>query len=84
MPSAPAPLRPGPNPALPRYYLGERALSGGDVLQLCISGGWVTGRYEYDPGIQPHPRFHFSIELDGGSQSQQAIELPEGALVRWP
>ncbi len=84
MHARPAPLLRGPNPAVPRYYLAGRPVNGGDTLQLCLSGGWVTGRYEYDPGMQAHPTFHFSVELDGGEQAARSIELPEGALLLWP
>ena len=30
----------------PRFHLAGRPVHGGDTLQLCFSGGWVTGRYE--------------------------------------
>jgi hypothetical protein len=65
-----------------RYALLGRVVSGGSVLELCCSGGWLTGRFEQD--ADKAPTFYFSIELEGGRVSQQAIELPEGALLRWP
>ncbi|HWO13986.1 MAG TPA: hypothetical protein VNN80_30995 [Polyangiaceae bacterium] len=38
----------------------ERTLNDGDPVQLCFSGGWVTGRYEWS-GDDAAPRFHFSV-----------------------
>ncbi|AKU99583.1 hypothetical protein AKJ09_06247 [Labilithrix luteola] len=64
-----------------RWFLEERPLSGGDIVQLCCSGGWLTGRFEWDAGGGP-PSLHFSIELGGGRVAEQVIELPEGALLR--
>ncbi len=68
----------------PRYYLAGRALHGGDILQLCFSGGWVTGRYEWDQGQGGRPRFSCSIELEGGGVATHSLEIPERALFRWP
>ena len=65
-----------------RYLLGGKVLSGGDVLQLCCSGGWLTGRFEWDRNEASPPMFFFSIELGGGRVEQQSIALPEGALLR--
>ncbi len=65
-----------------RYALLGRPLSGGDVVQLCCSGGWLTGRFERD--ADGPPRFHFSIELEGGGVQPHAIDVPDGALLRWP
>jgi hypothetical protein len=66
-----------------KHYLLGRTVNGGDVLQLCFSGGWVSGRYEW-AGDEAVPRFHFSIELGGGRVWESSLELPEGALLRWP
>jgi hypothetical protein len=66
-----------------KHFLSGRPLNGGDPVQLCFSGGWVTGRYEWSLPEQP-PRFHFSVELAGGRVWEAHIELPEGALLRWP
>jgi hypothetical protein len=68
----------------PRYFLADRLVSGGSVLQLCFSGGWVTGRFEWSGDFAEPPRFHASIELAGGEVAMHAIDLPEGALLRWP
>jgi hypothetical protein len=65
-----------------KHYLLERPLSGGDVIELCMSGGWVTGRYEW-AGEAQLPRFHFSVELGEGRVWESSFALPEGALVRW-
>ena len=67
-----------------RYTLGGRVLAGGDLIQLCCSGGWITGRFEWDGQVDSPPSFFFSIELGGGKVSQQSIAIPEGALVRRP
>ena len=67
-----------------RYFLGGRIVRGGDIVQLCCSGGWITGRFEWDHGMGTGPTFYFSIELEGGGVVQQSLELPEGALLRWP
>jgi hypothetical protein len=74
----------GTSLGVPRYLLDGRPLQGGDVVSLCCSGGWVTGRFEWDAGSETRPTFHFSIELGGGRVSMQAIELPDGALLRRP
>ncbi len=67
-----------------RYFLMERPLSGGDILQLCCAGGWVTGRFEWSGDVDAPPHFYFSIQLQGGGVSQQRLSLPAGALLRWP
>jgi hypothetical protein len=67
-----------------RYYLAGRLLNGGDTIQLCFSGGWVTGRYEWNPERPNNPYFHCSIELEGGRVAAHAIEIPDQALLRWP
>jgi hypothetical protein len=67
-----------------RHYLGGRPLHGGDLLQLCFSGGWVTGRYERDREHPDRAWFHCSIELDGGRTAEHVLAIPEGALVRRP
>jgi hypothetical protein len=67
----------------PRYRIGERTLTGGEVIALCFSGGWVTGRFEWSGDAHERPRFHYSIELLGeGRVAQGDFELPEGAVVR--
>ena len=66
-----------------RYYLLTRPLNGGDVVELCFSGGWVAGRFEWS-GLPHAPRFHFSVELGGGRVWESSFELPEDALLRWP
>lgn len=60
----------------------DRPLCGGDVVQICGSGGWLTGRFEWDSGSVP--TFYFSIELDGGGVEQLHFPIPERALLRWP
>ena len=67
-----------------RHYLGGRLVNGGDVIEICFSGGWVVGRYERtkDPA---RPLFHCSIELcEGRGVAACVIEIPDGAMVRWP
>jgi hypothetical protein len=63
----------------PRFILGDRALSGGDIVEVCCSGGWLAGRFEWDDA---GAYFHFSIELGAGEVAAQRIALPEGALMR--
>lgn len=65
-----------------RWFLGDRPLSGGDILQLCCSGGWLTGRFEWGNEMDAPPSFWFSIELEGGRVAQHSLEIPEGALLR--
>lgn len=65
-----------------RWSLGDRPLRGGDIVQICCSGAWLTGRFECDSGTGDQPKFFFSIELGGGEVDQQKIVLPEGALMR--
>ena len=67
-----------------RHYLQGRPVNGGDTLELCFSGGWVTGRYEWSPADQRGPWLHCSIELSGGRVAEHLIEIPDGALLRWP
>lgn len=68
-----------------RYFLLDRAVNGGDVVQLCTSGGWITGRFEWDAGSDDGPMFYFSVELDGGGDvAQLRVPIPERALLRWP
>jgi len=68
----------------PRYFLAGRLVPNGSVVQLCFSGGWVTGRMEWTGVPDGKPRFHASIELDGGGVVEHSLPLPEGALLRWP
>ncbi|UJR84859.1 hypothetical protein [Sandaracinus amylolyticus] len=75
-------LRRGLRHGVERWFLNDRSLSGGDIVELCCSGGWITGRFEHDAGMGGAPTFFFSIELGEGRVSQQSIELPEGALMR--
>ena len=75
-------LRVGHAQGSARYFLEDRPLSGGDIVQLCCSGGWLTGRFEWDPGTGGPPSFYFSIELGGGRVEQQRLVLPDGALLR--
>jgi hypothetical protein len=77
-----APLQLVPARGSLRYAIGDRVLSGGDVVELCCSGGWLTGRFEWDDGMDAPPRFYFSIELEGGAVDEQVIDVPEGALLR--
>lgn len=67
-----------------RYFLVGRPVSGGDVVQICASGGWLTGRFEWDAGEGRAPTFYFSVELDGGGVAQLHLVIPERALLRWP
>jgi hypothetical protein len=77
-------LRLGRAQGTDRYFLGDRIVRGGDLVELCCSGGWIKGRFEWDPGMEAAPMFYFSIELDGGGVMQHALELPDRALMRWP
>lgn len=67
---------------VPRFLLNDRALTGGDLIELCTSGGWLTGRFEWDAGRDGPPMFFFSVELDGGGVEQLSLPIPERALVR--
>jgi hypothetical protein len=68
-----------------KHHLAGRPLHGGDPVDLCFSGGWVTGRYEWSGDVSEPPRFHYSLELAGeGRVAEGAFDLPEGALLRWP
>jgi hypothetical protein len=77
-------LRLGRAQGADRYFLLDRPISGGDVVQVCASGGWITGRFEWDSGEGGVPTFYFSIELAGGGVAQLDFPIPEGALLRWP
>jgi hypothetical protein len=66
------------------YFLLGRPLRGGDMIDLCFSGGWVTGRYEWSQRAEESPVFHFSVELGAGRVWQSSFAFPEGALLRWP
>jgi hypothetical protein len=67
----------------PRYHLAGRPVAGGSVVQLCFSGGWVTGRFEWSGQADEKPHFHCSVELDGGGVEEHVVEIPERALLRW-
>ena len=82
MNTRPATLRPGSRSGEMRHYLSGRPVNGGDTIELCFSGGWFTGRYEWNSEQQPS--FHCSIVVDGGGVVERVIEIPENALVRWP
>jgi hypothetical protein len=66
-----------------RYYLAGKPVDGASVMQLCFSGGWITGRFEWSGNPTGRPRFHCSIELDGGGVEEHSLEIPERALLRW-
>lgn len=66
------------------YYLDDRAVAGGSTLELCFSGGWVIGRFEWNGDPAKTPIFHASIELARGGVVEHRLELPEGAHLRWP
>jgi hypothetical protein len=85
MPSAAGMLRSAYAQGTLRYFLHDRVLSGGEVVELCCSGGWLAGRFEWDGAAREGaPRFFFSIELGGGEVAEHSLLLPEGALLRWP
>jgi len=68
-----------------RYQLAGRVVTGSDLIDLCFSGGWVTGRYEWRGDLGERPRFHYSIEMMAeGRVTEGTIEIPEGAVLRWP
>lgn len=75
------PLQVGTAQGTLRYLHGGRVLSGGEPVQLCCSGGWLTGRFEAT-GVEHPARFFFSIELGAGQVEQLSIELPTAALLR--
>jgi hypothetical protein len=52
------------------------------VVQLCCSGGWLTGTFDWGEEMHAQPFFHFSIELEGGKVAQQSLAIPKGALLR--
>ena len=64
-----------------RYAVAGKPLYGGDIIALCFSGGWVTGRFEWNSDPSQPPSFHCSIELEGGQTSPWSFAIPEGALV---
>ncbi len=65
-----------------RYSLQGKPLYGGDTVALCFSGGWVVGRFEWNADPAEPPRFHCSIELEGGRVQLFSLEIPEGALLQ--
>jgi hypothetical protein len=68
-----------------KYELAGRAVQGGDVVELCFSGGWVTGSFEWSGGGNDVPCFHYSIELmTDGEVVRGSLEIPVGAAMRWP
>ncbi|MET0388738.1 MAG: hypothetical protein ABW321_22390 [Polyangiales bacterium] len=68
-----------------KHYLFGRPVGGGDPIDLCFSGGWVTGRYEWSGEPAERPSFHYSLELiDEGRVAQGVITIPDGAILRWP
>ena len=74
-------LRDGPSG--PRYYLTGKPVPGASVVEMCFSGGWVTGRFEWSGEPGERPRFFCSIELDGSGTAEHSVEIPERALLRW-
>jgi hypothetical protein len=64
-----------------RYALRGKPLYGGDTIALCFSGGWVIGRFEWNSDLDRPPRFHCSIEIEGGRVAAFSLDIPEGALV---
>jgi hypothetical protein len=64
-----------------RYSLQGKPLRGGDTVALCFSGGWVIGRFEWNSDPAEPPRFHCSIELEGGKVEMIDIAIPERALL---
>jgi hypothetical protein len=76
-------LRLGRAQGAERFILVGRPLSGGDVIQICASGGWITGRFEWDAGSGGPPMFYVSIELEGGGVEQLRFAIPDKALLRW-
>jgi hypothetical protein len=68
-----------------KYALLGRMVNGADPVELCFSGGWVTGCFEWSGEPTELPRFHYSIELAAdGAVAQGSLEIPEGAVMRWP
>jgi hypothetical protein len=83
MASGPSTLVLGHAQGARRWFLCGRPLSGGDVVQLCCSGGWITGRFEWGAEMDARPFFYFSIEVEGGRVAEQSLAIPDGALMRW-
>lgn len=68
-----------------KHRLAGRPVHGGDPIQLCFSGGWVTGRYEWSGQAHEPAYFHYSLELIAEGQVEPGIiVIPEGAILRWP
>lgn len=84
MPLSASSLRLGRAQGADRFFLHDRPVGGGDIVQLCTSGGWITGRFEWDAGVGGVPTFYFSVELEGGGVTQLDFPIPERALLRWP
>lgn len=64
-----------------RYALDDKVLFAGDLIAVCLSGGWVTGRFEWNGDFATPPELHTSFELGAGRLHPLAIELPAGALL---
>lgn len=58
-----------------RYYLADRPVHCGDLLELHLNGQWLCGRYEWSGNPDDSPTFHLSDSISG---------LDEQSLMRWP
>lgn len=58
-----------------RHYLAGQPVHCGNILELCIDGEWIIGRYEWTGRPEELPTF----EVDGRVQW-----IDDSCLVRWP
>jgi aminoglycoside 6'-N-acetyltransferase len=83
LPRSPAgPLRIVPARGSLRWAIGDRVLDGSEIVELCCSGGWLTGRFEWNGTVDARPTFHFSVERGGADVAPHTIPIPEGAILR--
>jgi len=62
-----------------RYYLEDRPIHCGTLLEVYLQGGWLTVRFEMD--AQQFPVY--SLRL-GEGWDQVSMRLPDTAELRWP
>jgi len=58
-----------------RYYLANQPVHCGEILELCHSGSWVPGRFEWSGDPEERPVLY----LDTG-----VVALDDMRRLRWP